>query len=196
MAHSAHVTKKTKPTGIILIGAGAILFLTQIAGFDILPTSIPWPFYIVAPGVLLLALSSYDKTIGEPLAPLGMIITVTGCLLAYQTWADHYQSWAYAWILTGPFSVGAGFVLHGVFHGDKHLIEVGRKLALLSAAFFLAAAVIFELVFNISGFGLSIDLSWGFLLPTMLVGVGVFVLFRQPNQAVSALNPPAENTYS
>lgn len=191
-----HATTTAKPIGIILISAGLFLLLSRFVGFDLLFGHISWPIYIIVPGVVILAIASFDKTVGKALAPLGMMITLTGCLLAYQSWADHYQSWAYAWILTGPFSVGAGLVVHGILHDDKSSIENGRKMAALSLAAFIVSAAVFELVFNISGLGLSVDLPWGILLPAALVAVGGLILLRQPNQVVSAPNPATSNSDS
>lgn len=181
----SHNLKIARPAGIILILLGLVLLLSRSIGFDILVGRSFWPLYIIVPGLVLLASTSFDKALGKVLAPVGMVIATTGVLLAYQAWADHYQSWAYAWILTGPFSVGAGFIVHGIVHADHRSIVDGRKIATQSIAFFLAAAAIFELVFNISGYGLSFDLPWGIVLPIALILVGAVVVLHQPKHNVS-----------
>ena len=107
------------------------------------------------------------------------MVTLTGCVLAYQAWANHFQSWAYAWIIVGPFALGTGLAWHGRMHGDEQALRDGRQMALFSILSFFGAAAVFELVFNISGFGLSVDLPSGFFLPVVLIAGGGVLLLRQ-----------------
>jgi hypothetical protein len=171
-----------KPLGIALIAFGLILFLFQMTGFDLFSGRSFWPLFIIIPGAILLAVASFEETLSIALAPVGMMITLTGCVLAYQNWADHYQSWAYAWIITGPFALGAGLAWHGRMHGDEGTLRRGHRIAALSLPFFLGAAVIFELVFNISGYGLSVDLPWGILISVALIAIGGGLFLKQPKQ--------------
>lgn len=177
-----NTSNSVKPTGIVLITSGLVLLFGQSVGFDPLSGHSFWPLYVIIPGAILLALASFDKSFSTALAPIGMIVTLTGCVLAYQDWASHFQSWAYAWIIVGPFAFGAGLALHGRMHADDDALHDGRRMAALSIPFFVGAAAIFELVFNISGFGLSVDLPWGILLPSSLVALGGVVLLRQSKQ--------------
>ena len=171
-----------KPIGIVLVASGLFLLLGQVTGLDLLSGRVVWPLFIIIPGAILLAFAGVEKGFSATLAPIGMIVTLTGCVLAYQNWADHYQSWAYAWIIAGPFAFGAGLALHGLVHDDDDALRNGRKTAALSAAFFLAAAAVFELVFNISGYGLNVDLPWGILLPVALIVVGGALFLRKSKQ--------------
>lgn len=174
-------TKSASGTiGVILIAAGVLVALGQV--FDFSVGQIAWPLYIIVPGAMLLFISFFDEAIGKVLAPIGMMITVTGCVLAYQSWTGHYQSWAYAWILTSPFAIGAGLAMHGIRYDDNYLLKVGRTIATVSIAFFLAAAAVFELVFNISGLGSSVDIPWGIMLPVVLIVAGAAALIHQSRQ--------------
>lgn len=168
----SYYSNSVKPIGIVLIATGLILLLGQITGFDLLSGRSFWPQFIIVPGVILLAVASFDKTLSSALAPFGMMVTLTGYVLAYQAWANHFQSWAYAWIIVGPFALGAGLAWHGRMHADDDALRRGRRIAALSIPFFLGAAAIFELVFNISGYGLSVDLPWGILMSVVLIAVG------------------------
>jgi hypothetical protein len=148
-------------------------------GFGVMFVNLTWPLYIIVPGVGLLAFAGTDRDISKGLAPIGMMVTLTGCLLAYQEWANHYQSWAYMWILVGPFALGAGWIAHGMMHDDNRTIADGRKLAAASIATLIVFAAVFELVFNISGYGLSVNLPSGMLLPLLFIAISGAVLFRQ-----------------
>lgn len=171
-----------KPIGALLVGAGALLLLAQTVGFNVFTGGIYWPLFILAPGLAVLALASLSKTLSRGLSPLGMAVTLTGSLLAYQAWADHFQSWAYGWILVGPFALGAGLAFHGFVHGDARALRNGRGVAGVSLVVFAGAAVMFELVFNISGYGASFDLPWGIVLPVALIAIGGAFLLRAPHE--------------
>lgn len=174
-----------KSVGSILAGLGLILLVGQYSGIRPWSGGMPWPLFIIVPGAILLALASLDETFSRALTPVGMMVTLTGCVLAYQNWADHYQSWAYAWIIVGPFSLGSGVVVHGRRYGDSQLVRRGMQLAAFSTLFFLAAAAIFELVFNISGYGLSANLPWGVMTPIVLIAIGS-ALFLSKTHAVKS----------
>lgn len=114
-----YATKTAKPIGIILMSAGLVFLFSQFVDIDLLLVRTLWPLFIIVSGLGFLAFAYFDKTTGKILAPLGTAIIMAGCMLTYQAWADHFRSWAYVWILTGPFSIGVGFITHGIFHNDK-----------------------------------------------------------------------------
>jgi hypothetical protein len=99
---------------------GLVLLLGQYSGIRPWSGGTPWPLFIILPGVILLALASLDETLSRALMPVGMMVTLTGCVLAY-------QNWAYAWIIVGPFSLGAGVVVHGRRYGDGQLVRKGMQ---------------------------------------------------------------------
>ena len=181
-------TKSFQPIGVVLVvlvvlvGLGAILLIGQLIGFDLMFADVSWPMYIIVPGIILLATAGFQESFSKALGPFGMIVTLTGCVLAYQNWADHFQSWAYAWIIVGPLALGAGLAFHGSMHGDDAAMRQGRRMAAISIPLFLGAAAIFELIFNISGYGLSFDLPWGILLPALLIILGGVLLLRKPKE--------------
>lgn len=170
-----HDSRTMKPASGLMITAGLALLAGWAMGLDLSFGHSLWQLYIIVPGIIVLTLGSMDRAIGKALLPLGMMITLTGFLLAYQDWADHFQSWAYVWIISGPFAYAVGLTLHGMIHSDAPAFRDGKKAALVCLAFFAIFAAVFELVFNISGYGLTVDVPWGLVLPLILIGVGVFV---------------------
>ena len=91
--------------GGLFVLIGAILLLGQFVRVDI--GHYGWPFFIIAPGVVILFVALTARgAVSEGLAILGSIITVTGLILLFQNLTDHYESWAYAWALVFPGATG------------------------------------------------------------------------------------------
>src|SRR2546422_1065117 len=76
-----------------------------------------WPFYVIAPGVALVALGLTQRH-GSGLTIAGSVVTMTGLLLLYQNATDHWESWAYAWALVAPGGSGLGMLLYGTRSGN------------------------------------------------------------------------------
>jgi membrane-associated HD superfamily phosphohydrolase len=130
------------------------------------------PFFIVVPGVVFFVLAlTIGGGAGEGLAVFGSIVTMTGLLLFYQNSSNHFESWAYAWALVAPASIGIGQIIYGIVKKQDHIVKTGRNLAAIGAGIFLAGAIFFELVIGLSGYGLS-GLGWGMLL----IGLGALLL--------------------
>jgi hypothetical protein len=158
--------------GVLLIVMGVLFFVGQAVGFDL--GRFGWPFFVIIPG---LALSGVALAIGGPsgerVTPLGAAVTMVGVILLYQNTADHFESWAYAWALVFPTSVGLGQVIYGALKGREEMIATGRRLVLIGVVLFVVGAFFFELVVGISGFGFGLDrFGW----PLLLVIVGVMLL--------------------
>lgn len=160
--------------GILLILLGIMFFVGQF--FDINLGRLGWPFFIIVPGVALFLLALVmGGEAGEGLVIAGSIVTTAGLLLFYQNITGHWESWAYAWALVAPTSVGVGRVIYGVVRGPRKLVTDGLQIAGVGLAIFLVAGTFFELVIGISGrrfpFG---DLLW----PLLLIGLGLLLLLR------------------
>ena len=159
--------------GAVLVVVGALLLAGRL--FDIslfgFMQRLFWPFYIIVPGVVLFAMSLVVRRDGEGLAGFASIVTMVGLVLLYQNTTDHWESWAYAWALIAPTSIGLGQILYGTLKGERDTIKNGLDVAKVGGIMFLVGAAFFELVIGISGFGLG-RLGW----PLMLIGLGLFVL--------------------
>lgn len=157
--------------GIYLISIGVVLFLVNILGFDF--ASDFWPTFIMAPGILFLALGLRLPQPWDNLIVVGSMITAVALLLFYQNFFDHWQSWAYAWVLVCPVSIGVGLMLVGKHRGAEQLQKSGREFVRIGLILFGAGAVFFELIIGISGYGLG-DFGW----PLLFIAAGVALMLR------------------
>jgi len=98
---------------------------------------------------------------------------MAGVVLLYQSSADHFESWAYAWALVFPTSIGLGQMIYGSLKERKEMVVTGGRSALIGVVLFLVGAFFFELVVGITGFGFGLD---GFGWPLGLVIVGILLL--------------------
>jgi hypothetical protein len=121
-----------------------------------------WPFFIIAPGVFLLIASfAFEHRAGSILAIIGTMVATVGALL-FQNTFDLFASWAYAWALVAPTSIGLAKLVYGAVRGLKEQVQSGLRLAGLGFAIFVFGALFFELGIGISGFRFGAAwLSWG-----------------------------------
>ena len=160
----------------LVFGAGFILFgllmlVGQLLHIDF--WGLLWPFFIIIPGVVLFvaALLASGKG-GEPLAIVGSIITMVGSILLFQNVTGLWATWAYAWALIAPTSIGLGLLVWGAIKGHHDKLKEGLNLAGIGLVIFLVAGAFFELVVGLSGFGLG-----PLALPFLLIGLGVVLVF-------------------
>lgn len=160
--------------GVLLILLGTAFLLNQYLEINL--GRFGWPLFIVMPGVVVyLGSLALPKAPGQGLSAVGSIITMVGLVLFYQNTFDHFESWAYAWTLVAPTSVGLGWTGYGLVHGNKELVRQGTRLAGVGLFMFLLAATFFELVIGLSGFRWQwADKIW----PVLLILAGLFLLAR------------------
>src|ERR1700687_5767765 len=130
MADSQAPRRSRSPSmvlGGLLVLIGAIWLVGQFVRIDI--GHYGWPFFVIAPGLVILFLALTSRgALGEGLAILGSIITVTGLILLYQNATDHFESWAYAWVLIFPGAVGLGMILYGLTANRPGNVRAGTRL--------------------------------------------------------------------
>jgi hypothetical protein len=164
----------TQIGGLILIGLGLLFVLDQV--FHINLIAISWPFFIIVPGVALIAVGlSSDRM---PMTIFGSIVTVTGLILLYQSLFGHYQSWAYAWALY-PVAAGLGQIAHGMANHQPEQIEQGKRVVAVGLVLFVLGWIFFEMIIGISGYRNPLG---NFVGPVILIGLGVYILYRQSRQ--------------
>jgi hypothetical protein len=179
----------TMVLGGALVVLGILFILGQL--LDIHVGRHVWPFYIIVPGVLLFVFAlTTGGSAGEGLAIFASMVTMTGTLLLYQNTFDHFQSWAYAWALVVPTSIGLGQIIYGSIKDREQMVRNGRRVATIGGAIFLVGAIFFELIVGISGFGLG-----RYAGAILLIGLGIFILFRtwRPGAPAVQTQAPAES---
>ncbi|MGE5597910.1 MAG: hypothetical protein ACM3XS_00850 [Bacteroidota bacterium] len=158
--------------GLGLIGLGAVMLLSRLAG---LTAGRIWPFFVLLPGVLFFSGLALDghATVGWLAIP-GSVLIVLSLLLFYQNLTGHWESWAYAWALVMPTSVGIGLAIQGRRSGERHVRETGAELIRTGLAVFAVMGAFFELVLNISRF--RSDRLGGIAWSALLIAVGLYLL--------------------
>ena len=159
--------------GGLLVLIGAILLLGQFVRVDI--GHYGWPFFVIAPGVLILFVALTARgAVSEGLAILGSIVTVTGLILLFQDATDHYESWAYAWTLVFPGAIGLGMILYGLTARRTGNVRSGTRLVGIALVLFLLGAAFFEGVIGISGY--QLDHTAGLVLGVLIIALGGVML--------------------
>lgn len=136
--------------GLLLIGVGAVILIARQAGFD--PFGVfsewGWPFFIIVPGVVLLALSLVPAPPnGIGFAVAGAVITTVGGILLYQSRTEDWESWAYLWALI-PLAVGGALVLYGLYAGHPRMVRGGLWTGGIAAILLAFGAWFFEGLFR------------------------------------------------
>ncbi len=162
----------TAIVGAILVVAGIVFLIGQLV--DIRWGGETWPFYIIGPGVILAAFG-LSQPGNSGLTVAGSIVTVVGALLFYQEWADHYESWAYAWALVAPGGSGLGMLLHGTRHGNSKMARDGFWQIATALGIFVVGFIFFEGIIGLSGDRWNLP-EW--LLPAAIIAAGLVLLFR------------------
>jgi hypothetical protein len=162
--------------GAILILLG-ILFLVGrfvISVFDFDLGHYAWPFFIIIPGVLMfIGAFLLERRAGTTLAMFGGMVVTTGSILMIQNIFDLYASWAYAWALIAPTSMGLAKLVYGTLRGLADEVQSGLTLAGIGTVIFVVAGAFFELVIGING--LHLNISW-LCWPILLIGAGIITL--------------------
>lgn len=158
---------------LVLIGLGALFLLGQFFKFNF--WSFAWPMFIIVPGLLFFVGMVLGGKSAGGLAIPGSIVTMVGLILLYQNTFNHWESWAYAWALIFPTSVGIGLMIQGTWSNKPDLLRSGRQMFSVGIIIFVVAAAFFELVIGISGRGSIASYVW----PVLLIGLGIYLLLRR-----------------
>jgi hypothetical protein len=112
--------------GVLLIVLGCLFLAGE--QFNINWDRYGWPVFVIVPGLVLLVLGlAIPGEAGLGLAIPGGIVTTVGLILALQNSTDTYASWAYAWALVAPGSVGVSLFLYGLLHRRLDLVDAGLR---------------------------------------------------------------------
>lgn len=171
---------------LILLGISFLMVRFIISIFDFDLGHYAWPIFIIIPGVLMfLSAFMLERHAGVTLAMFGGMVATTGGILMIQNIFDLYASWAYAWALIAPTSIGLSKLLYGAVRGLGDEVKSGLTMAGVGAVIFVIAGAFFELIIDINGFGLNVSwLCW----PTLLIGGGIITLIVN---LIPRRNPPS-----
>ncbi|MEA2635831.1 MAG: hypothetical protein QOH92_2598 [Chloroflexota bacterium] len=176
MADSQAPRQSRRPSmvmGGLLVLVGALLLLGQFVRIDI--GHYGWPFFVIAPGLVILFLALTARgALGEGLAILGSIISVTGLILLYQNATDHFESWAYAWALIFPGAVGVGMILYGLVASRPGNIRAGTRLVGIGVVLFLLGVAFFEGIVGIGGY--QFGRPGGVAVGALIIAMGALLL--------------------
>jgi hypothetical protein len=159
--------------GLLLILAGAAFLVSNLTGFDI--GRYGWPIFVIVPGLFLLILGLLiPSEAGLGAAIPGGIITTVGLVLAFQDATDAYATWAYAWALVAPGSVGATLMLFGITHRRLDLLDAGLRTAAVGLGLFIGFGLFFEDVIGLAEDNRNVALQDAF--PFLAVAMGVVIV--------------------
>ena len=165
--------RQASALGGLLVLIGAVLLIGQFVRIDV--GHYGWPLFVIAPGVLILFVAPSGRgAVGEGLAILGSIITVTGLILLYQNATDHFESWAYAWALVFPGAIGTGMILYGLSANRGGNVRAGTRLVGIGVVLFLLGAAFFEGVLGIGGY--QFDRTVGVAVGALIIAMGALML--------------------
>ncbi len=167
--------------GLLLIVGGALLLVAQAYGVDLAfdVGTIGWPIYVIAPGAALLFIGLLlPAGPGIGLSVAGGVVTSVGLLLAYQDSTGHWASWAYAWALVAPTSVGAAMLLWAILHRQAVVAREGLSALAVGLALFLIGFAFFEGVLDVGG-QLGLSPLGRQLLPVALIGAGLLLVLTR-----------------
>jgi hypothetical protein len=186
--------------GLLLVLLGIFFLASEQFRLDF--DKYGWPIFVIAPGVFLLAVGlaiPHEGGLGAAIP--GGIITTVGLILAAQNATDTYASWAYAWALVAPGSVGVTLMLYGLLHRRWDLLDAGLRTAATGIGLFIGFGLFFENIVGIDeGSQNSVIHN---ALPVMAVGLGVVIVVMNmlphrhgavPTDAWNRTEPPAPPT--
>jgi hypothetical protein len=158
--------------GVILVIIGGAFLVARLVDFELRAET--WPIWVVAPGVaLLVAAFAMGGRGGVGFAVPGAIVTTVGLVLWVQEALDVYATWAYAWALVAPGSVGLALLAYGLFIGDREMASGGLTAMVTGVGLFLVFGLFFEGIIGLSGNRIEgLDTA----LPVAVVALGVVLL--------------------
>jgi hypothetical protein len=164
--------RNTRALGLLLLGVGAWILIARFIHIDL--GSWLWPFWVIVPGGLIMALGFRDThRSNEGLVIFGSIVAVTGIILFVQNVTGQWQSWAYAWALLFPGSVGLGQYLWGKRTGNTAAVRSAEKTLRIAVMLFIAFGIFFEVVLGIGGFRLGA--AGRIVVPVLLIAAGATI---------------------
>lgn len=163
--------KGTLIIGVLLVALGIVFLLASLLGNNVVGTW--WPLFIIVVGLLFFVPLFLREASWGAFAIPGSVLTMTGLVLLFQNLFDAWQTWAYAWALIAPFSVGVGLYVFGTHAAQPGLKDAGGVVMKVGLVLFLVFGFFFEGLVGVSG-SLSLRIVW----PILLILLGVWIILR------------------
>lgn len=161
-----------KTIGYALLGGGILIVAMRLFGFSL--AALTWPFYVIAPGLLMLWLAFSNGRSEVGLAIPGALVAGTGAILFVLNLTNHWEAWAYMWALY-PVFIGTAIMYAGKRQTNPDMERGGRYAARTGLWLLGGFAVFFELLI----FGGGFQILGSIPLPLLLIGGGLFLLLRR-----------------
>ncbi|MCC6615164.1 MAG: hypothetical protein IT320_16930 [Anaerolineae bacterium] len=161
---------------VAIIATGLVFLISNVFNIDLFVFEGGWPFFVILPGLFMLAIAvSGDKRAASLVFP-GTIVTGTGLILFVQNLTNYWESWAYVWALY-PVFVGLALIYYGSRTDNANSVKSGRNLVVIGVALLAAFGTFFELILfrGVDGRTVNVVIA-GF----MILGGG-FMLWRARN---------------
>lgn len=165
------MSNRNQGIGIVLIVLGILVLIGRSVDLG----NVLWPFFVLIPGAVLLAIAFLGNRDAAGLAVPGSIVTVIGLILFVQALTGYFESWAYAWALI-PAGAGFGTFLQGALTGDHARERDGMRVVTWGLTLFAAFGAFFEF-FIFDGWARGWIGRW--LLPLALIVGGVALLAQR-----------------
>jgi hypothetical protein len=179
--------RNTRALGLLLLAVGAWILVARLIHIDL--GAWLWPFWVIVPGGLIMTLGFRDTHRStEGLVTFGSIVAVTGIILFVQNITGQWQSWAYAWALLFPGSIGLSQYLWGKRAGNVAEVRRGEKTMQTAFVLFVAFGLFFEVVLGIGGFHLGT--ASRIVVPVLLIAGGAALYITSMNGGRDHVSPP------
>jgi hypothetical protein len=182
----------TLVVGLLLVLLGLFFLASEQLKIDVGRDG--WPIFVIAPGLFLLLVGlaiPHEGGLGAAIP--GGIITTVGLVLAVQAATGTYSSWAYAWALVAPGSVGATLTLYGLLHRRWDLLDAGLRTAAVGLALFIGFGLFFENIVGIDEGARNTALRDA--MPVMAVGLGIVIVIMNMLPRRSRGSRPASDEW-
>lgn len=159
--------------GVLFIVAGLLFLAAEVLHVDW--GRYGWPMFVIVPGAAMLVLGlAIPNEAGLGFAIPGGILAAVGIILAFQDSTNAYASWAYAWALVAPGSVGVSLFLYGLLHRRFDLLDAGLRTAAVGLGLFVGFGLFFENLVGLDDGGSSTALRDA--MPFLAVALGVIIV--------------------
>jgi hypothetical protein len=161
--------------GLALVVFGVLLLLEAVFRVDV--WGLLWPLFVLGPGLMLFAVMlAKGRGHSGGLAVPACIVTTVGLILFVQNLLNMWATWAYAWTLVAPTSLGAGLLIEGWWNGDGRRRAEGRRTVTAGVTAFVVLGAFFELALNLSGWVPRVVSR--LLGPLVFIALGTLLLLR------------------